>query len=185
MRWQINLQQTLYSATRQRLHSHQYGGLSCLSIQPIDVPRSRRKEAQSPCTAEELSELRRLAGELNYIAHSVLSPAFFAARELLKRFSSLTVSDLIFANNCLRSLQKVKVTIQYNRQYQPLHSPQYLTFADASLGKTVYGQTGYISGLHVPGDNSFYALDLTSHEQSRIYVFLLWAQWPTPSIVAC
>lgn len=45
---------------------------------------------------------------------------------------------------------------------------EYLTFADSMLGKPVYGQTGYISGLYLSRDNSFHPLYWTSHKQSRI-----------------
>lgn len=48
---------------------------SLTSIRSIDVPYTPRKEAQQLCTPEELSELRRLAGELNYIGHGVFSTA--------------------------------------------------------------------------------------------------------------
>lgn len=41
-------------------------------FKPIDIPRIRRKEATEPCISEELRELRRIAGELNYIGCGVL-----------------------------------------------------------------------------------------------------------------
>lgn len=104
---------------------------------------------------QELSELRRLAGELNSIGHGLFPPVCFEASELLQLSSPFQVPDLVFANNCLRSLRKLKTTVYYNLQYQPLHNLQYLRFADASLEKTVYVQIGYISRFHLPGDNIF------------------------------
>lgn len=52
------------------------------------------------------------------------------------------VSDLIFADNCLRAIRILKAVIHYNQRSEASVHHQYLTFADARLGKTVYGETG-------------------------------------------
>lgn len=54
------------------------------AIIPIKVACIRRKEATEPCTADEISARRRLAGELNYIRHGLLHPACFAALNISK-----------------------------------------------------------------------------------------------------
>lgn len=138
------------------------------AINGIVHDRERRKQVTAPCTENELGQLRSLTGELNYVSNSVLPPEWLSASELLQRASSLTVADLAFADHCLRALQKLNPTIRYNHQDQDPTTCEYLTFANASLRQTIYGQTGYFSGVHVPTDGYFYPIDWISHRQSRI-----------------
>lgn len=138
------------------------------SIKPITIDRERKKDINARCTPQEASDLRRLCGELNYIGHGVLPPACHSASELLQRSATLTIADIIFANSNLKSLQKLNAKVMYRHTHTLPQFYQYLTFADASLGKTVYGQTGYLSGIYFHDNQDFYPIDWTSHKQSRI-----------------
>lgn len=117
--------------------------------------------------------------ELNYIGHGVLPPACFTASELLQRSSSLKISDIAFSNKCLLAIKKLNPTIIYHIHPSPPTNTSFLSFADSSLGRSVYGQTGYISGVYVPLNDYFYPLDWTAIDKVE-YAFRLWAwkYWP-------
>lgn len=90
--------------------------------------------------------------DLFFLATDLFSPFCYTASKLLQRSDSLTVSYFTFSNKCL--LEQHKPIFCYHIP-QPTFTSSYLTFVDASLGKAVYGQNGYISGLYHPHNHHF------------------------------
>lgn len=87
-------------------------------------------------------ELRPIGGELTFIGHGVLPPACYAASELLQRFHSLLVSDLMFCNFILSAMKDLDATVLFpHLTEEEMHDLNLLTFTEVSHGKTAYGQT--------------------------------------------
>ena len=53
---------------------------------------------------------------------------------------------------------------------ESIRSPTFLGFSDASQGKTSYGQTGYVAGIHLPakGGGIYHLIDWLSGKQGRV-----------------
>lgn len=161
-----------------RLHIHQNPSFDVhvsmqeymQTIQPIVVPHHRKKNMENNrCSQTELTAFLGLTGSLNYLGHGALPQASFAASHLQQLVGRLTVRDLVTANKVLAELQQLSPTLTYLSP-EELADPCYLAFSDASQGKTPYGQTGYVSGIHLPagGASVFHVLDWLSKKQSRV-----------------
>ena len=135
--------------------------------------RSRSLGRSSPeedCTAAELRGFQRLAGQLNYLGHGELPSASFVASHLQQFAGSLKVKHLSIANASLHELRKLDPTLCYST-LPDADPPSYLAFSDASQGNRIYGQTGYLSGIHFSchGTHSVYhVLDCYSGKQVRV-----------------
>lgn len=136
-------------------------------IHPIPLSRSRRKEPLSPCTPVEITSFLELTGSLNWLGHGVLPQASFAASHLQQLVGRLTVAHLVTANKVLAELKSLSPSATMLLPLN-LDNPSYLAFSDASQGSQSYGQTGYISGLYLPGGSVFHALDWHSSKQRRV-----------------
>ena len=74
------------------------------------------------------------------------------------------------ANQLLRTIMNLRPQIKYispDNTYHSLKNSSILSFSDASQGKTTYGQTGYISGIHFQ-NNTYHVLDWNSSKQYRV-----------------
>ena len=99
----------------------------------------------------------------------MLPEASFAASHLQQFSGKLTVAHLSIANKVLSEIKELNLVINFATP-KLLDSPTYLAFSDASQGKTSYGQTGFIAGLHLPagGDGAYHVIDWKSSKQSRV-----------------
>ena len=101
-------------------------------IDPIDIPKPRRKDEQSSITPAELQQLRALCGSLQYAA--VHSRPDIAAKVafLQKKIPKAMVSDLMEANKVLR---EAKTTSETSILVQPipLQEVTFASFGDASF----------------------------------------------------
>jgi len=142
------------------------------SIDPIDIPRARKKEHTASATAQELTNYLSLAGTLNFLGHGVLPAAAFAASHIQQRVGNLTVADLKDANSILREISALNPSISYKTP-PPGYSPKFLAFADGAQGKGSYGQSGYVGGLYFQPSSAnqnilYHITDWYSGKQSRI-----------------
>ena len=139
------------------------------TIQPIDIPRDRRKQQHELCTKREMKAFLGLTGSLNFLGHGVLPQASFMASHLQQCVGRLTVAHLCTANKCLQEIKSLRPMLLYKKPTS-LESPTYLSFSDASQGKTSYGQTGYLSGIFLPanGGGIYHLLDWLSGKQGRV-----------------
>ena len=73
---------------------------------PIDVPKNRRSEPESPITPTELSQLRGLCGSLQYAAVHSRPDIATKVAGLQKGITSATVESLLEGNRVLREAQQ-------------------------------------------------------------------------------
>ena len=141
-------------------------------LAPFSLERSRRKQIEASANAEELHDYQSLAGKLNWLGHSVLPHATFAASYLQQQVGDLKVKHLLNANGVLREIKRWPPVLVFGRPKES--KPVTLcTFADAAFPKiegSVYGQTGIVTGLVLGEgpDAAFHPLAWTSHKQSRV-----------------
>lgn len=139
------------------------------TIRPIDITRARRKQQEDKCTELEKKSFLALTGSLNFLGHGVLPQAAFVASHLQQLIGRLTVAHLVTANKALMEVKSLSPKILF-RTPSLLASPTYLAFSDASQGKSSYGQTGFISGIHFTSESGpiFHPLDWLSAKQHRV-----------------
>ena len=120
--------------------------------------------------AAELTAYRRHAASLNSLGHGVLLQASFAASYMQQTVGRLKVSNLIAANKLLLEIEKLDADIKFCSPQNLTVSPSYLAFSDASHGSNSYGQTGYISGIYMPGGGGglYHVIDWLSCRQTRV-----------------
>ena len=140
-----------------------------LTIKPIELTRQRRKQQQALCTDQDKKDFLGLTGSLNFLGHGVLPQASFIASHLQQSLGHLTVGYLCTANKCLQEMRSLRPMLKYV-QPTSIQSPTFVGFSDASQGKTSYGQTGYVSGIHISakGGGIFYLVDWLSGKQGRV-----------------
>ena len=101
-------------------------------IDPIDIPKPRRKDENSMVTPHELQQLRALCGSLQYAA--VHSRPDLAAKVafLQKKVPKATVADLLEGNKILK---EAKSTMETSILVQPIPVEQvtFASFGDASF----------------------------------------------------
>ena len=141
-------------------------------LAPFSFERSRRKQTEASVNAEELHDYQSLAGKLNWLGHSVLPHATFAASYLQQQVGDLKVKHLMNANGALREIKRWPPVLVFGRpkEFKPA---KLCTFADAAFPKiegSVYGQTGILTGLVLGEgpDAAFHPLGWSSHKQSRV-----------------
>lgn len=108
----------------------------------------------SECSDKELTVYLSLAGTLGQmeLGHGVLPQAAFAASYLQQSVGSLKVRHLVTANNVLREMKALSSGLRFPSTPSIQSSlPIHLCFSDASHGVSAYGQTGYLSGVFLPG----------------------------------
>ena len=81
-----------------------------MKIDPIDVPKSRRKEAETQANPHEVQQLRALCGSLQYAA--VHSRPDIAAKGafLQKQICKATIADLLEGNRILNEAKEFAST---------------------------------------------------------------------------
>ena len=142
------------------------------SINPLNITRERRKQAEQHTTAAEKTDFLSLAGKMNWLGHTAAPQYAFAASYLQQHTDDLRVRHLAMANGLLRELKHVVPIIVFGRPSGPTLA-KLNVFADAAFPKAAGGtqpQTGIIQGLTL-GDGptaAFHALDWTSHRQNRV-----------------
>ena len=139
------------------------------TIHPLDISRERRKQHDEKATENELKQLLRLTGRLNFIGHGCLPVAAFAASYLQQEISNLKVSHLKEANSTLKEVQQIEPKLLF-KSPNDYENPKFIGFSDAAQGKTSYGQTGYTSGIAFKNSSHhvFHAIDWQSSRQNRV-----------------
>ena len=103
-----------------------------MKIDPIDVPKIRRKETETPANPHEVQQLRALCGSLQYAA--VHSRPDMAAKVafLQKQICKATIADLLEGNRILNEAKEFASTAIYVRPI-PLEEITFASFGDASF----------------------------------------------------
>lgn len=122
------------------------------SIQPISLPRVRRRASNGQCTNTELLDFRALKGKLNFLGHVVLPLKYLVATEMQQSASDIRVHQFATAKDDLHALDKPHPTLTF---LSPTHAPspsQFViqTFADASAGFSTYNKTVLIFEFLLP-----------------------------------
>lgn len=144
------------------------------SIVEIPLTRLRKKSANSACTTEEVSQLRGLAGKLNFLGQAVLPQACLVASKIQQFTASPKVEHIRQANAALKQLRKLDASCRFiSPNEAPSPSDVLLqTYSDASSSTSAYGQTGVVLGLLLPmgggSDSIFHPLSWHSSKQARI-----------------
>lgn len=79
-------------------------------IDPIDIPKPRRKDEESSVTPTEIQQLRALCGSLQYAAVHSRPDLTAKIAFLQKRIPKATVSDLMEGNKILREAKNTSET---------------------------------------------------------------------------
>ena len=79
-------------------------------IMPIDIPKPRRQEKDSPATPSEIQSLRALCGSLQYAAVHSRPDIATKVAYLQKAIPKATVSDLLEGNKVLKESKEFAST---------------------------------------------------------------------------
>ena len=101
-------------------------------IQPINIPKPRRQENQSPITAHELTQLRGLCGSLQYAAVHSRPDIATKVANLQKGINAATVEPLLEGNRVLKEAQQFADTSVTVRPL-PMETVCFASFGDASF----------------------------------------------------
>lgn len=107
---------------------------SLRSIDTTPLNPVPRKDFDDTCTAQEISQILRVAGEINYFCYGLCLLACFAASELPSRLSDPKVSDIFLVEKTLCSLQSLDNPILYRKPASAMSSTTYFTYSDAGPG---------------------------------------------------
>jgi len=88
-----------------------------LRIQPIHVPKERRRTPEAPVTEAERTSLRSLLGELAWPAHEGFPEYCYDVSDMQQRVNEATVSSLVRANSVLKrmSARSKEVALRFPR----------------------------------------------------------------------
>ena len=100
-------------------------------ISPIDIPKPRRAEVDSPVTSHELNMLRGLCGSLQYAAAHSRPDLATKVACLQKGITSATVETLLGGNRVLREAQNFAETAVIVRPLK-MHDVCFASFGDAA-----------------------------------------------------
>ncbi len=141
------------------------------TVHELDICRKRRKTPESKCTEAEKHLFLSLTGKPNNLGHGALPQAAYVASSLQQCMGALKITNLIAANGATREIKSLVPVVAYH----PIGScdvdqASVLAFSEASHGKTSYGQTGYIPGIHIPSPSKavYHVLDWHSSKVSRV-----------------
>jgi len=101
-------------------------------ISPIDIPKIRRKDEQSPITSQEMTQLRGLCGSLQYAAVHSRPDIATKVANLQKGITSATVGTLLEGNRVLKEAQQFAETSIIVRPI-PINDVCFASFGDASF----------------------------------------------------
>lgn len=136
----------------------------------LAVCKLRRKELEKLVTPHELTDFKRLCGELIWLGCSVLPQAAFMASFLQQQLPHLKVKHLVEANSMLRHLKTLRASIRYLR---PPSSTDIIvkTYSDAARNVSKhmsYVQTGLITTLVFQNCQVMHPIDWSSCKQKRV-----------------
>ena len=101
-------------------------------ITPIDIPKLRRAEVDSPITPQELNKLRGICGSLQYAAVHSRPDVAAKVAHLQKGITKATVQTLLDANRVLKETQEFANTSVIVRPI-PMTELCFASFGDASF----------------------------------------------------
>ena len=101
-------------------------------INPIDIPKPRRAEVDSPITPQELNKLRGICGSLQYAAVHSRPDVAAKVAHLQKGITKATVQTLLDANRVLKETQEFANTSVIVRPI-PMTELCFASFGDASF----------------------------------------------------
>lgn len=144
------------------------------SIQPMDVTRNRRKEAEDKATEDEYQQYRSLSGSIMWAGNGTLPQAAFTGSFMQQKAPKLRVHDLTEGNKMLKELKDLNPTITFRKLRTGITKIDVWTFSDASFNIVSgrdYGQTGIVTGIRAEGkdgEHAFHLVDWASTKQRRI-----------------
>ena len=112
-----------------------------MEVTPIDPARA--KEKNEDLTEEELSELRRLVGSLNWVVRATRPDLSFDLIDLSTKFKAGKVEDLLRARKIIMNLKTASCKIFFPKL--DVSSLRFLVFTDASFANINDGQ-GSVGG---------------------------------------
>ena len=101
-------------------------------INPIDVPKDRRKTPESPVTKQELQDLRGLIGSIQYAATNTRPDLSCRLSLLQARITCAQVSDLLQGNKILHDAKRFSDTSIRIQALDP-NQLRFLSFSDAAF----------------------------------------------------
>ena len=135
------------------LHQHEY----IKDLKLVEVSGERRANKKDQLISEEITQLKMLAGQLNWIASQTRPDMCYAACAVSTSVKECTVEDICQANKCIRDAKIVEVSLQFSA-LQDLSKVKLISFSDASFANLRGGgsQGGFL--VFLQGCNDKYAL---------------------------
>ena len=119
-------------------------------IRPIEIPKVRRGQLESPLTPGEVTQLRSLTGALQYAAVHTRPDLAAKIGEVQSRVQKATVEEMVFANRILHEAKSHPVSLMA----LPIRPSQvtFCAFSDASFlsGKEKYAHQGGLIFVTTP-----------------------------------
>ena len=146
------------------LHQNDY--IDSISLIPVD--RDRLCHLESPLTSIEAQQLKRLGGQLIWVASQTRPDMAFAACDLSVSFKSATVKTLLQANKYVKKLKGERVVLKLADIGQ-IDNARIVSYSDASFAnlESKASQGGFI--VFLLGSNGKCALiPWQSHKISRV-----------------
>ena len=146
------------------LHQNDY--IDSISLIPVD--RDRLCHLESPLTSIEAQQLKRLVGQLIWVASQTRPDMAFAACDLSVSFKSATVKTLLQANKYVKKLKGERVVLKLADIGQ-IDNARIVSYSDASFAnlESKASQGGFI--VFLLGSNGKCAPILwQSHKISRV-----------------
>ena len=145
------------------------------SLEFIDITPVRRRQLVAPCTAAEISEIRRVVGAVGWIARQTRPDLLAATSLLAQSLSGPRVSNIVEANSLVKSAMenadfqlvfKSDVEIDYS-------SCRILCSSDASFanavtdGEKLKSQAGYVLGVRAKDGDALHFLEFSTGTVKR------------------
>ena len=116
------------------------------TMQSIYIPSARRKDPTQPCTAQEVTELRAVCGQLMWLTTQAVPTLMAPLSILLAYTTNATVDTLLRANKLVR---QAKLETSHPLIMHGLTNPCVLAWGDAAWGVRREGssQGGYLIAM--------------------------------------
>ena len=138
-------------------------------IKPIEVNGGRSRKKDSLLNDKEKGKLRKLIGQLNWLATQTRPDLSFACCALMSAVKNATIGDILHANKILVKAKSEKVVLQYPN-IKDLKEAKIIVYHDASFANLYDGgsQGGNIIFLADVNDNNMTPISWSSRRLKRV-----------------
>ena len=145
------------------------------SLEFIDITPARRKQFIATCTAEEVSEIRRVVGAVGWIARQTRPDLLAATSLLAQSLSGPKVLDIVGANSLVKNaIENAKFQLVFKSCAEIDYSScRILGSSDAAFanavkdGDKLKSQAGYVLGVRAKDGDALHFLEFSTGTVKR------------------